>query len=51
MECREGAAPAPVLSLTRFVGGVQRGSSPFCRVIEGVPQKYQLKGGRVGKVR
>ena len=30
------------------VGGVQRGRSLFCRVFEGVPQNYDLKGGWVG---
>ena len=40
-----------VTHLSGLYRGVQRGRSPFCRVIEGVPQIYQVKGGRVGRER
>ena len=36
---------------SQFVGGVQRGRSPFCRVFEGVPQNYDHEGGWAGKER
>ena len=40
------AAPPALVPIC--LGGVQRGRSPFCRVLEGVPQTYHRKGGRVG---
>ena len=48
-ECRLAKPRAPTVSTQS--GECRGGRSPFCQVIEGVPQIYQVKGGWVGKER